>query len=96
MEYMNVVRIKLKPGKFDEWKAAATKGLATVGKLDGALGAQYIKTGDNAICVIGRWASEEALAAARPAMIASLDQFRHLVDGDTDPVSGPVILSTEG
>ena len=33
-----------------------------------------------------------ALAAARPNMIATLDRFRDMLDGDTDPVSGPVVL----
>ena len=31
----------------------------------------------------------DAMAAARPHMIATLDTFRDTLDGDTDPVSGP-------
>ena len=40
----------------------------------------------------------EALAAARPKMVATLDTFRHTLEdlggglGVTDPVSGPVVL----
>lgn len=40
----------------------------------------------------------EALAAARPQMIATLDSFRHTLEdlgdglGVTDPVSGAVVL----
>jgi hypothetical protein len=34
----------------------------------------------------------DALANARPSMIATLDTFRDMLDGDTDPVSGPVVL----
>ena len=40
----------------------------------------------------------EALAAARPKMIATLDTFRNTLEdlggglGVTDPVSGPVVL----
>ena len=34
----------------------------------------------------------DALAAARPHMIATLDSFRDCLDVDTDPVSGPVVL----
>jgi hypothetical protein len=34
----------------------------------------------------------DAMAAARPHMVATLDSFRDCLDGDTDPVSGPVVL----
>jgi hypothetical protein len=40
----------------------------------------------------------DALAKARPQMIATLDSFRHTLEdlagglGVTDPVSGPVVL----
>ena len=57
-----------------------------------------IKTGDRSYCLIAEWSDMEALAAARPKMIATLDTFRHLLEdlgnglGVTDPVSGPVVL----
>ena len=51
-----------------------------------------IQTGEQTYCIIGEWDSMDALAAARPAMIATLDTFRDMIDGDTDPVSGPVVL----
>lgn len=35
----------------------------------------------------------DALAAARPRMLATLDSFRDTLEGDTDPISGPVVLS---
>jgi hypothetical protein len=35
----------------------------------------------------------DAMAAARPDMIATLDTFRDTLDGETDPVSGPVVLA---
>jgi hypothetical protein len=34
----------------------------------------------------------DALAAARPHMVATLDTFRDCLDGQTDPVSGPVVM----
>jgi len=40
----------------------------------------------------------DAIAKARPNMVATLDSFRHLLEdlggglGVTDPVSGPVVL----
>jgi len=94
MEFMNVVRMTIKPGKFDEWKTQADQNVKTLGTLEGLLDLRYLKTGDNSICVVGRWESEDAIKAARPKMIASLDKFRHLLDGDTDPVSGPVLISS--
>jgi hypothetical protein len=57
-----------------------------------------IKTGDHSYCVIAEWSDMEALAAARPKMIATLDSFRDTLEdlgggrGVTDPVSGPVVL----
>jgi len=47
---------------------------------------------------VGLWESEDAVVAARPAMIASLDTARHMLDeispdmGVTDAVSGPVVV----
>lgn len=35
-----------------------------------------IKTGERTYCLIGEWSSPEALAAARPTMIKTLDSFR--------------------
>jgi quinol monooxygenase YgiN len=95
MEFMNVVRMRVKPGKFEAWVAEMKKSAAT--RPEGALDFRVVQTGENTVCVIGRWASEEALAKARPQMIASLDRVRDLLEpgetGVTDPVSGPVILS---
>lgn len=92
MEFMNVVRMTIKAGKFDEWKTAAEQNVEAMGALEGLLDLRYIKTGENSVCVVGRWESEDAIKAARPKMIANLDKIRHLIDGDTDPVSGAVIM----
>jgi hypothetical protein len=60
--------------------------------------ANIIKTGDRTYCIIAEWSDMEALAAARPQMIAVLDSFRDTLEdlgggvGVTDPVSGPVVL----
>jgi hypothetical protein len=56
------------------------------------------KTADRSYCIIAEWSDMEALAAARPNMIATLDTFRNTLEdlggglGLTDPVSGPVVL----
>ena len=57
-----------------------------------------IKTGDRSYCVLGEWDSFQALAGARPQMIAMLDTFRDTLEdlgsglGVTDPVSGEAVL----
>lgn len=96
MTAFNVVRFQVKPGHDDEFitahklVAAAWPGLRHM---------NLIQTGEHAYCVIGEWDSMDAIVAARPHMIETLNSFRHvLVDlggglGVTDPVSGPVVLA---
>jgi hypothetical protein len=61
--------------------------------------ANLIKTGERSYCIIGEWRDADALAQARPKMIAALDSFRDTLEdlgqglGVTDPISGPVALS---
>jgi hypothetical protein len=49
-------------------------------------------------CLIGTWSSQDAMVAARPAMIKTLDSFRAVLEdqgggrGLTDAVSGAVVL----
>jgi hypothetical protein len=58
-----------------------------------------VKTGDRSYSLAGEWESMEALAAARPQVIARLDRFRDMLDdpggdlGVTAPRSGEVVLS---
>ena len=54
--------------------------------------ANLIDTGEQSYCIIGEWDDMDSLAAARPHMLATLDTFRDTLEGDTDPVSGPVVL----
>ena len=57
-----------------------------------------IQTGERDYCLIGEWDSMDAIVAARPAMIGTLDKARALLEdlggglGVTDPVSGEVVL----
>ena len=61
--------------------------------------ANIIKTGDQTYCIIVEWDDENALANARPHMIATLNSFRDTLEdlggglGVTDPISGPVVLN---
>jgi heme-degrading monooxygenase HmoA len=89
MTAFNSVRMTVKQGRNQDFLDAHRKvdrdwpGLRSV---------NIVQTGDRDYCIIGEWDDMDALAAARPHMIATLDTFREMLDGDTDPVSGPVVL----
>lgn len=96
MTAFNVVRFKVKAG-MEETFLAAHRTVAD--DWPSVRRAHIIKTGENRYCLIAEWDSTEALAAARPAMIATLNTFRDTLDdlgselGVTDPAGGPVVLS---
>lgn len=96
MEVYNVVRFKVTPGQEKAFLDAHRDGKA---KWPGLRRGSIIKTGDHTYCLIGEWSSEEALTAARPAMIKTLDTFRSVLEdqgggrGITDAVSGAVVLA---
>ena len=95
MTAFNVVRFRIKPGMEGAF-LDAHRGLGA--DWQGLRHANIIKTGDGRHCIIAEWESMEALAEARPQMIATLDSFRHTLEdlggglGVTDPVSGSVVL----
>jgi Antibiotic biosynthesis monooxygenase len=96
MNVFNVVRFKVKPG-MDGTFLDAHRNIA--GNWAGLRHANIIEAGEGRYCIIAEWESMQAMAAARPQMIATLDSFRHTLEdlggglGVTDPVSGPVVLS---
>ena len=57
-----------------------------------------VRSGERSFVVVAEWDSHEALAAARPAMIANLDKLRPILKdlgggrGLTEPWSGEVAL----
>lgn len=99
MTAYNVVRNRVKPGREKDFEDA-------IRNLDrdyeGMRKFTAIKTGDRDYCMIGEWDSMDAIVAARPKMIKSLDTFRDLLEdlggglGVTDPVSGDVVAEIEG
>jgi quinol monooxygenase YgiN len=95
MTAFNSVRFRVKPGRDQEFLDAHKK-IST--DWPGLKHVNIIKTGEQSYCIIGEWSDMDALAAARPKMISTLDTFRHLLEdlggglGVTDPVSGPVVL----
>ena len=96
MTAFNAVRFRVKPGRDQEFLDAHRKvntdwpGLQRV---------NMIKTGERSYCIIGEWTDMQALANARPHMLATLNSFRDTLEdlggglGVTDPVSGPVVLA---
>lgn len=95
MTAFNVVRFRVKPGREAEFLDAHRKFGP---RPFGARQANVIKTGERAYAIIAEWESMDAIVAARPTMIKSLDSFRDLLEdlggglGVTDPISGPVAL----
>lgn len=90
MTAFNVVRFKVKPEREQEFLEAHA---SVERNWPGLRHANMIQTGDQRYCIIGEWDDMDAMAAARPHMIATLDTFRDTLEGDTDPVSGPVVLA---
>jgi heme-degrading monooxygenase HmoA len=95
MTAFNAVRFRVKPGKDQEFLDAHKKVAAD---WPGLRRVNMVKTGERSYCIIAEWSDMDALAGARPQMIATLDSFRHTLEdlggglGVTDPVSGPVVL----
>jgi hypothetical protein len=94
MTAFNAVRFRVKPGRDQEF-LDAHKG---AGNWPGLKHVNIIKTGDRSYCIIAEWTDMDALAQARPNMIATLNSFRDTLEdlgggmGLTDAVSGPVVL----
>jgi hypothetical protein len=100
MTAFNVVRMRVKPGAVDEYLALHRD--RDFGAMQGMKAFRVVRTGDRDFCVIGEWESMDALAAARPQMIATLDAFRDKLEdlgnglGVTDPVSGEAVIERTG
>ena len=96
MTAMNVVHMRVKPGKVDEFIRLHED--FDLKAMPGGRNFWLMKSGENSFVVIGEWDSLTALAAARQAMIASLDKLRPILEdlgggrGVTEPWSGEVAL----
>jgi quinol monooxygenase YgiN len=89
MTAFNAVRFTVKPGRNQDFIDAHNN---VDRDWPGLNHINLIQTGDQNFCIIGEWDDMDAIAAARPHMKATLDTFRDMLEGDTDPVSGPVVL----
>ena len=93
MRAFSTVRFRVKPGHEDEF-LDAHKDVGS--EWPGLTHASIIKTGERSYSLIAEWTDADALAKARPAMIATLNSFRGTLEdlgdgkGVTDAVAGPV------
>ena len=96
MTAFNTVRFRVKPGREQEFLEAHKN---VVADWQGLRHANMIKTGERTYCIVVEWSDMDALANARPQMIATLDSFRDTLEdlggglGVTDPVAGAVVLT---
>lgn len=96
MSAFNIVRMRTKPGCSDAYLALHRE--RDIREFPGMKAIRVVQTGDRDFCVIGEWESMDALAAARPTMIALLDTFRDKLEdlghglGVTDPISGEAVI----
>ncbi len=96
MTAMNVVHMRVKPGQEDEFVRIHKDMDART--MPGVRNFWLVRSGERSFMVVGEWDSLDALAAARPAMIANLDKLRPLLEdlgggrGLTEPWSGDVAL----
>jgi len=96
MSAFNAVRFKIKPGRDRDFLEAHRNVHQDWPDLKRA---NIIKTGEDTYCLIAEWSDVEAIAQARPNMIATLNSFRDTLEnlgnglGVTDAVSGGVVMT---
>ena len=95
MTAMNIVHMRVKPGKEQEFIDLHVRSGQT--EMPGMRNAWVVKTGERYYCFAAEWNSFDDIVAARPAMIADLDRMRDLLEdlgggrGVTEPYSGEVV-----
>ncbi len=95
MTAMNIVHCRVKPDREEEFlNWHRNRG---PNEMAGFQSFSVVRTGDREYTFVARWDSMDAIVAARPQMIANLDQFRDMLEdlgetGVTDPRSGEVVV----
>ncbi|MBA3910519.1 MAG: DUF718 domain-containing protein [Rhodobacter sp.] len=94
MTAFNVVRFKVRPGKDHAFLSAHGPGKVNWPSLQQGT---IIRIGAGDYCLIGEWLDEQALKAALPSMLATLDTFRDVLlpttSGVTEAMSGQAVLA---
>ena len=89
MTAYNVVRMRVKPGRNEDYLEAHRA--IDRDTFAGMKSVAIIQTGERDFCLIGEWDSMDAIVAARPKMIETLDRSREMLEdlggdlGVTDP-----------
>ena len=78
MTAMNVVHMRVKPGKEDDYVRLHQE--MDIRSMPGGRNFWLIRSGERSFVVVGEWDSLEAMANARPAMVANLDKLRPLLE----------------
>lgn len=100
MTAMNVVHMRVKPGNEAEFIRLHNEMQMTA--MPGGRNFWAVKVGERDFVVVGEWDGLDVMAKARPAMIASLDKLRPLLEdlgggrGVTEPWSGEVAVHLKG
>ena len=100
MTAMNIVHVRVRPGREDDFLALHR----TLGgeEMPGSRRLSVVKTGERNYIIVGEWDGFDAIVSARPAMIASLDRMRDMLEdlgggrGVTEPWSGEVVVEIAG
>lgn len=97
MTAMNVVHMRVKPGKEDEYVRIHRE--MDIHAMPGGRNFWVVRSGERDFIVVAEWDSLPAMVAARPAMIANLDRIRPILEdlgggrGLTEPWSGEVAVN---
>lgn len=96
MTAMNVVHMRVKPGKEADYIRIHSE--MALKNMPGARHVWLVNSGERSFMVVAEWDNTAAMVAARPAMIANLDKLRPILEdlgggrGVTEPWSGEVAL----
>ena len=97
MTAMNIVHVRVKPGREADFIKSNQQFMDE--QPAGARRLWVVKTGERQYCIVGEWDGFDAIVGARPAMIASLDRMRDMLEdlgggrGVTEPWSGVVVIA---
>ncbi len=100
MTAMNVVHMRVKPGKEEEFLRLHQE--LDRRSMPGGRNFWLVRSGERSFIVVGEWDNHAAMVAARPAMIGNLDKLRPILEdlgggrGVTEPWSGEVALHLGG
>jgi len=96
MTAMNIVHVRVKPGREDDF-LALHRSMANE-EMPGSRKLSVVKSGERSYIIVGEWNGFDDIVQARPAMISSLDRMRDMLEdlgggrGVTEPWSGEVVV----